>query len=50
MSTNFVASTQKTPRTSRIHVEVKEIAVPANSRNITAQLNSDADGSDLTNE
>lgn len=50
MSKQFAQSTQKQLRTSKIQVEVKELTLQSLSKNTTAQLNSDADGGDLTNE
>lgn len=50
MSKQFAQTTQKQLRTSKIQVEVKELTQQSLSKNTPAQLNSDPDGSDLTNE
>lgn len=42
-------SVLKPARTSKIQIEVKEIA-PKARKHTPAQLNTDADGSDLSNE
>lgn len=43
-------SAQKSFSTSKIQIEVKEISQHRLSKNTPVQLNSDPDGSDLTNE
>ncbi|WP_017748175.1 hypothetical protein [Scytonema hofmannii] len=50
MSDNLTAYSQKQLRKSRIQVEIKEISVKSVSTNTAAQLNSDSDGGDFTNE
>jgi len=42
-------SVEKQARTSKIQIEVKEIA-PQTRKEKTVQLNADGDGSDLSNE
>lgn len=37
-------------RTSKIQIEVKDIAKPTTSKNTPSALNTDADGSDVSNE
>lgn len=42
-------SVQKQARSSKIQIEVKEIP-PQSQKETTAQLNTDADGADLSNK
>lgn len=49
MSNLFEKNAPKHFRSSRIQVEVKELAQEV-SKNTTAQLNTDADGSDLNTD
>jgi hypothetical protein len=49
MSTQFDKNAPKHFRSSRIQVEVKELAQEL-SKNTTSQLNTDADGSDLNTD
>ncbi len=50
MSEKNAKSAQKPFNRSKIQIEVKEIPQFQLSKNTLSQLNSDADGSDLTNE
>jgi hypothetical protein len=49
MSTKIDGSALKLSRASKIQVEVKEIAKHTTAKNISAHLNADADGSDVSN-
>ncbi|MBP5971480.1 MAG: hypothetical protein KME46_08450 [Brasilonema angustatum HA4187-MV1] len=49
MLNQFEKNAQKHFRSSKIQVEIKELAQPL-SKNTTAQLNTDADGSDLNTD
>ena len=50
MSKQINATTLTQARASKIQVEVKEIAKQVTTKNISAHLNVDADGSDVSNE
>jgi hypothetical protein len=50
MSKQINGSALKQSRASKIQVEVKEIAKHGTPKNISAHLNVDADGSDVSNE
>jgi len=50
MSERINASALKQTRTSKIQIEVKEIAPQTTSKNTTSHLGADADGDDLSNE
>lgn len=50
MSEQFAKSSQNKFRSSKIQIAVKTTPWLQTSKNTTIQLNSDADGSDLTNE
>jgi hypothetical protein len=50
MSEQIKASTLKPARSSKIQIEVKEIAPQTTSKKTTSQLGVDADGDDIRNE
>ncbi|MCU0541746.1 MAG: hypothetical protein MUE44_06090 [Oscillatoriaceae cyanobacterium Prado104] len=50
MSQQINGSALKLARASKIQVEVKEIAKHATAKNISASLNVDSDGSDVSHE
>lgn len=50
MSKQINGSALKLSRPSKIQVEVKEIAKHATAKNISAHLNVDSDGGDVSNE
>lgn len=50
MSQQINGSALKLSRASKIQVEVKEIAKHSTAKNISARLNVDSDGSDVSHE